>query len=70
VITLPEMPAEQAASWRGPLLAFGGNSPSGHQAGVSIPHLARVRPDTGRRRAALPLVMPKGIESDMSLMPV
>lgn len=37
----------------GPLLPFGGK-PSEHQAGGPVSHLAKLRPETGRRLAALP----------------
>jgi hypothetical protein len=41
----------------GPLLPFGGESPSGHQEGASVSHLAGLRPETGRRLAALPCTL-------------
>jgi hypothetical protein len=37
----------------GPLLPFGGK-PSDHHAGGPVPHLAKLRPEAGRRLAALP----------------
>jgi hypothetical protein len=40
----------------GPLLPFGGK-PSEHQAGVPIPHLAQLRPEVGRRLAAMPCIL-------------
>jgi hypothetical protein len=41
----------------GPLLPFGGKSPSGHQEGTPVSHLARLRPEMGRRLAALPCIL-------------
>jgi len=41
----------------GPLLPFGGNPQPGPQRAVAVPHLARLRPDIGRRLAALPCTL-------------
>jgi hypothetical protein len=41
----------------GPLLPFGAKTPSRHQVGVSVPHLARLRPETGQCLAALPCTL-------------
>jgi hypothetical protein len=41
----------------GPLLPFGGNPPRGPRVSGSAPHLARLRPETGRRLAALPCTL-------------
>jgi hypothetical protein len=41
----------------GPLLPFGGNPQCGPRETVTDPHLARLRPDTGLRLAALPCTL-------------
>ena len=41
----------------GPLLPFGGDPHPGSQRTVANPHLARLRPDTGLRLAALPCTL-------------
>jgi HAD domain in Swiss Army Knife RNA repair proteins len=41
----------------GPLLPFGGSPQRGPRKTVAVPHLARLRPDTGPRLAALPCTL-------------
>jgi hypothetical protein len=41
----------------GPLLPFGGSPQRGPRETVAVPHLARLRPDTGLRLAALPCTL-------------